>query len=196
MMRIKLLLFTALAAVLLSTPLVAETMVWKFPIDEASIKSGPEADGSTNSPGSGSGLVELDLDTNIISLDLSWSGLVGDLTKLHIHGPATADRSNPQHLIEIFGPPEIPAELVAKSGSWFSSFELATLVQPGFDPIELQFIINTLVSGQAYVNVHTTVFGTGEIRGNLGMPIPEPKSILLLLGGLFTVAGFRQRRNS
>lgn len=170
----------------------AETVSWRFSIDEQSVKNGSESDGSTNSPGLGQGAVQLDLDSNVISLDLSWSGLIGDLTKLHIHGPATIDNSNPQHLIEIFGPPDVPAELVATSGSWSDSFELQTLVQDGFDPIEPSLIVEALVNGQAYLNVHTTVFGTGEIRGNLGLPVPEPNSNWMILLGL-SLAALRKR---
>lgn len=177
----------------------AETIVWNFSINEQSIKNGPEADGSTNSPGFGEGTVELDLDTNVISYDFSWSGLIGDLTKLHVHGPASVDASNPQHVIEIFGPPEVPAELATTAGTVSNSFALQTLVQEGFDPLSPEAIIETMMNGQAYLNVHTTVFGKGEIRGNLGMPVPEPHSAMLCLFGLglllLTRSGRRGQRS-
>jgi hypothetical protein len=173
-----------------------DTLVWTFDINEQSVKNNAgEFDGSTNSPGSGVGTVTLNRATNTILYDFSWSGLIGDLTKLHIHGPASPEESNPQHIIEIFGPPEVPAELATTFGSVSDSFELQTLEQVGFDPIDPAYIIDTLVSGQAYLNVHTTVFGMGEIRGNLGQPVaqsvPEPSSILVLLVG---VACFTARR--
>lgn len=170
----------------------SDPLVWIFDINEQAVKNGPEPDGSTNSPGIGFGTVTLDTETNILSYDLSWSGLVGSLTKLHIHGPASPDASNPQHIVEIFGPPEVPAELATTTGSVSASFELQTLEQIGFDPIDPDYIVNTLISGQAYLNVHTSVFGTGEIRGNLGTPatqsIPEPGSIFLYAPVLATLA--------
>jgi len=169
-----------------------DPLVWIFNIDEQSVRNGPEADGSTNSPGTGFGTVTLDTDTNLLSYDFSWSGLVGDLTRLHIHGPASADASNPQHVVEIFGPPEVPAELATTAGNVSGAFELQTLEQIGFDPIEAEFIIETLINGQAYLNVHTSVFGTGEIRGNLGTPvtqsIPEPNAAWLYGLGLSALA--------
>ena len=176
---------------------VAETVSWSFSIDEQSIRNGPESDGSTNSPGMGAGTVDLDLDTNIISIDLSWSGLVGELTKLHIHGPAGIDKSNPQHLIEIFGPPEVPADLVATEGSWSATFELESLSQPNFDIVTPEFVVETMLNGEAYVNVHTTVFGTGEIRGNLGTPVPEPGSHgLLAFGAVAVLLTVRRKKRS
>ena len=169
-----------------------DPLVWIFDINEQSIKNGPEADGSTNSPGSGFGTVTLDTETNVLSYDFTWSDLVGDLTKLHIHGPASADMSNPQHIVEIFGPPEVPAELATTSGTVSGSFELQTLEQVGFDPISPEFIKETLINGEAYLNVHSTVFGMGEIRGNLGTPVtqtvPEPNSILVYGLGIAILA--------
>jgi hypothetical protein len=175
-----------------------DPLVWIFDINEQSVKNNATVfDGSTNSPGSGLGTVTLDRDTNILSYDFSWSGLFGNLTKLHIHGPASPEESTPQHIIEIFGPPEVPAELATTFGRVSSSFELQTLEQVGFDPIDPAYIIDTLVSGQAYLNVHTTVFGMGEIRGNLGQPVtqsvPDPSSILLLLIGATGLAARRRR---
>ena len=158
-----------------------DPLVWIFGINEQAVRNGPEADGSTDSPGTGFETVTLDTETNLLSYDLTWSGLVGNLTKLHIHGPASVDASNPQHIIEIFGPPEVPTELVGTSGSVSDSFTLQTLTQDGFAPISPEFIIDTLINGQAYLNVHTNVFGMGEIRGNLGTPVsqavPEPNAI-------------------
>ena len=179
--------------VLLTPNSFAETATWHFSIDEQSVKNGPEPDGSTNSPGIGRGTVELDLETNVVSLDLAWEGMIGDLTKLHIHGPATTDMSNPQHIIEIFGPPAVPADLATTSGTWSDSFELQTLVQSGFDPIEPSEIIDAMIRGEAYLNVHTTVFGTGEIRGNLGLPVPEPNGTVMSVIGV-AAAVVRRRR--
>ena len=176
----------------------ADPLVWIFDINEQSVRNGPEADGSTNSPGSGFGTVTLDTETNVLSYDFTWSDLVGDLTKLHIHGPASADMSNPQHVVEIFGPPEVPAELATTSGTVSGSFVLQTLEQEGFDPLSPEFITETLTNGQAYLNVHTTVFGMGEIRGNLGTPVtqtvPEPNSFLIFGLG-FAALALRRRAN-
>lgn len=186
---------TTVLLIVFSSGVLAETLVWSFPINEQSIRNGPEEDGSTNSPGSGQGHVELDLTTNIVSYDLSWDGLIGGLTKLHIHGPASSETSNPQHIIEIFGPPEVPSELATTSGRVVDSFELQTLEQPGFDPLPPDAIVDAMISGQAYLNVHTTVFGMGEIRGNLGVPVPEPSAWLLGVLALGSLTILRRSRS-
>jgi len=116
-MNSKQLFLSTLLVSLLSAWTSADILEWKFVIDEQQIKNGPEADGSTNSPGVGTGVVAYDSSTNVISYSLQWDGLFGDLTKLHLHGPATEDTSNAQHVLEILGPPAVPNELVATSGT-------------------------------------------------------------------------------
>ena len=41
-----------------------------------------------------------------------------------------------------------------------------------------------LNAGAAYFNIHSSVYPSGEIRGFLAAPIPEPAQILMLLAGL------------
>ena len=173
--------------------LYGETLEWMFTIDEQQIKNGPESDGSTNSPGVGTGHVTYDSTTNEISYSLQWNGLVGELTKLHIHGPADENSSNPQHVVEIFGPPTVPAEFAGSSATVVGSQELTTLIQTGFDPLAPDTILDIMRSGQSYLNVHTTVFGTGEIRGNLGRPVPEPSSLMMITIGGLLISQIRRR---
>jgi hypothetical protein len=55
--------------------------------------------------------------------------------------------------------------------------------------------IADLEAGNTYIDIHTTAFPAGEIRGQITV-VPEPASLLLLCLGLATVAGraWRQRR--
>ena len=172
----------------------AKKIIWDFIIDESQVKNGTEPDGSTNSIATGTGHFEYDSNSNILAYTIAWSSLFGQLTKLHVHGPATASSSNPAHLIEIFGPPNIPATLDLNSDTWTASHALESLQQTGtnpatgqpYDPTTPGEIIAIMESGQSYLNVHTNVFGVGEIRGNLGLPVPEPAAAFLLaLGGFW-----------
>lgn len=171
----------------------AEVIIWDFAANEQLVRNGPEADGSTNSPGTGTARLEYDTDSNMLSYNISWDQLVGDMTKLHIHGSADANSSTPRHLVELLGPPEVPAELATTSGTLTGSFEVGTLIQDGFDPIPAEEILSTLQSGNAYLNYHTTVFGMGEIRGNVGLPVPEPGSSLLSVCGLILLPLLRRQ---
>lgn len=52
-----------------------------------------------------------------------------------------------------------------------------------------------LAAGQAYFNIHSTVFPGGEIRGFL-VAVPEPGTVSLLLAGLLGAVAVRTRRTS
>ena len=54
-------------------------------------------------------------------------------------------------------------------------------------------LTNGLNAGQAYLNIHTSEFGGGEIRGFLA-PIPEPETYALMLAGLGLVGWVASRR--
>jgi hypothetical protein len=48
-------------------------------------------------------------------------------------------------------------------------------------------------SGQAYLNIHTTVVPGGEIRGFIVLT-PEPSSLLLIASGLGAMGGLMRWR--
>lgn len=153
----------------------AQKLKWTWTADESQVKNSGFGDGSTDSSATGGGSALYDPATNLMTVSYWWADFPTDLTKLHIHGPATPDQSNPQHVVETFGPPDPPAGLDLKTGTYTETFELVTLPQPGGD-LSPQDILQIMTDGLAYVNYHTEQFGTGEIRGNLGLPttVPEP----------------------
>ncbi len=51
-----------------------------------------------------------------------------------------------------------------------------------------------LLANLYYINIHSSIFGGGEIRGQLVQVVPEPGSVMLLLSGAAAVLGLRRRR--
>jgi hypothetical protein len=51
-------------------------------------------------------------------------------------------------------------------------------------------LFGAIMDGRAYFNIHSSIYGGGEIRGFLA-PVPEPGTMLLLGSG---VAGLALRR--
>ena len=151
--------------------LIPHPYVWEFPISEDQVKNGNEPDGSTNSPASGHGLFEYDAFTETMSYEISWDGLEGDLTKLHVHGPAGPEESTPAHLFEIFDTVQeiLDAGLDRTSDTTSLSVPLAL----GAVACTELDALPCYLEERGYVNVHTTVDPTGEIRGNLRL-VPEP----------------------
>lgn len=102
------------------------------------------------SPGTGTADVILDTVANTITVDLHFSGLLAPQTAAHIHGPA---------------PPGVNAPVIVP----FPLGQFDDMVFPITDVIE-----GHITSNLTYVNVHTSLFPGGEIRGQL---LEQPVSV-------------------
>jgi hypothetical protein len=127
----------------------------------------------------GTATLVLDTVTGKAVLSVNFSGLTSGLTGAHIHCCASPTAN--AGILQGF---DSQLTLGATSGS-LSNWTL---------PITLTAQqMSSLINGLAYVNIHTTTYTGGEIRGQL-YAVPEPGTLLLLGAGLLSVAGALKKR--
>jgi hypothetical protein len=127
----------------------------------------------TGSPGSGAGTMTLATDSNVFSWFVAWQDLLAPVTVAHFHGPAAPDQNaGVQVAIDVASNPS--------SGSAVLTDDQVT----------------DLLAGLWYVNIHSSAFPGGEIRGQVLRvgQIPVPPAIWLFGSAVFGMVALRRRR--
>jgi hypothetical protein len=159
----------------------------------------PEAVGAT---GTGSATVIYDDAAHTLSITTGWSGLSGNTTVAHIHCcvatagtgtvgiavtpgtlpgfPTGVQAGNYSVTLDLTNPSTYTASFLTSFGNGTAASGEAALVAG----------LNT---GISYLNIHSSTFGGGEIRGFL-TPVPEPSSAAPLAGVLCVAAGIAARK--
>ena len=155
----------------------------------------------SGSAGIGSALVTLDTVTNLLTVNVSFAGLGSPTIASHIHC-CTPPGANAMVATAVPTFPGFP--LGVTTGTYLMSFDLtvASTYNPAFITAHggtvagaMAAFIAGLNSGQTYLNIHTSQFPGGEIRGQLqSAAVPEPASVLLLGTGITAAAGALRRR--
>jgi hypothetical protein len=129
----------------------------------------------TASTATGFGTVVLDDVADMITVNLSWTGLVGGpATAAHIHGPG-APGVNAPVLFPFSGVPSATSGSIPQQSFGITTAEIAQLE-----------------AGLYYMNIHNSTFPAGEIRGQLLAAAPEPSSLGLIVGALALIAALRR----
>lgn len=157
---------------------------------------GPEASGA-----SGSGVTNVTFDTtaNTMRVEATFSGLSGTTTASHIHGP-TAAAFTGNAGVATQTPTFSAFPLGVQAGSFDQTFDMTqagsynaaflnSAANGGNTATAFNSLMTHVAENKAYLNIHTSTFGGGEIRGYYR--VPEPTTLTALLGAALVV---RRRR--
>jgi hypothetical protein len=189
----KLVLIAALCLAAVSAH--AQTMVF------TTFMSGPQENPPNNSPGTGTATLTIDLTAHTFQLVVNFQGLLGTVTNAHIHGPVQPP-GNAAIMTQTPTLTGFPSGVT--TGSYNRTFDMtqASTWNPTFmnnnggTPAGAESaFVNAVTSGGAYLNIHSSMFGGGEIRGFFA-PIPEPgtTSLLAMAGAGAALVAWRRRR--
>lgn len=157
-------------------------------VTEANL-DGPSESPPNASPGTGFATVTYDSVAHTLTVDVTFIGLLGTTTASHIHA-ATAVAGSGTAGVATQLPFFTGFPLGVTSGSYSHTFDLSDAASLNSSFVTANggtaagaeaALAAALGDGKAYLNIHSSVFGGGEIRGFL-VPVPEPGAYALIAG--------------
>ena len=165
--------------------------------------TGPNESPPNASPGTGDATVNFDFLTHTFNIDVSFSGLSSNTTVAHIHCCVPP----PVAPVATQVPSFISFPVGVRSGSYsraFNTLDSATwnptfvLANGGTAAGAEAALAAGLIAGTSYLNIHTTAFPGGEIRGFLTAAttgqVPEPPAIALFALAIGALVIARRKR--
>lgn len=146
------------------------------------------------SPGTGAALVDIDVVAHTLRVRADFTGLLGNVTASHIHGPTAAPGAGTAG-VATMTPTFAGFPTGVTAGTYDHTFDtsLAATYNAAFVTANggtaagaEAALAASLAAGTAYLNIHSSVVPGGEIRGFL-TPVPEPAAVALLAVGMLVL---------
>lgn len=189
-------MMTVLAALALTSGAVPSAAFAAPVVFEATL-SGAAQSPPVATPGTGTAVVTFDLPAHTLTVSVQFSGLTSETALAHIHcctpPPNNAGVATPLPTL-----PGFPAGLT--DGQYTMTFDTTQAATFNASFISVNGTVAGaesalyagLLAGEAYLNIHTIAYPSGEIRGFLTQ-VPEPAAAALFLVGLAGVVTAQRR---
>jgi hypothetical protein len=186
------------ATLVAAATLLFGTTAFAAPIVYSAVLLGSNEVPPTGSPATGFAVVTVDAVAQTMLVNVTFSGLSSGDTASHIHccvgpgGNAGVATTTPTFT-------GFPSGVTAGSYSHLFDLTLSSSYNPAFVTAEGSLasaeaaLIAGIAADQTYVNIHSSQFPGGEIRGFLTPGVPEPSTFLLAGAAL---AGLLVRRRA
>lgn len=166
-------------------------------IDFQAVLSGPAESPPNASPGTGFADVLYNDVAHTLTVNVTFSGLLGTTTASHIHA-ATASPGTGTAGVATTTPTFAGFPLGVTSGTYSSildltltsSFNPAYVTAQGSVGAAEAALVLAMEQGKAYLNIHTTVVPGGEIRGFLARVPDGAETAALLVMAILALFGF------
>lgn len=152
-----------------AAPVGATVTIWEQSCDESQVNNSGVGDGSTDSTATGESELRYDDSNDALSWSVTWAGLEGLLSAIHVHGPAPPSESSMPHVFNIFtGEADVLASgLDRTSDVSTATVDFSTIVFATSGVHTPEDALAIMQADEAYVNIHSTDWPMGEIRCHL-----------------------------